>query len=147
MLYVKATLISVRSTQVTTSCTYTLLPPLVKRAVISDTPSSTAQCKLNRTASGNVLTVLSAIHFVTSHHYYHCVFTHALSSAFLQCYTHTLLTLLLLLTTADIRLWEQAGRPEPLCLVMYDPVGMLLGAMTIEKIMRADHTGKSLLCS
>jgi hypothetical protein len=43
--------------------------------------------------------------------------------------------------TADIRLWEQAGRPEPLCLVMYDPVGMLLGAMTIEKIMRADQIG------
>jgi hypothetical protein len=71
--------------------------------------------------------------------YFTCIHTHLDK----RCTT----TFMLLLQTADIRLWEQAGRPEPLCLVMYDPVGMLLGAMTIEKIMRADHIGESLFCS
>jgi hypothetical protein len=43
--------------------------------------------------------------------------------------------------TADIKMWESIGCPEPRCLLMFDPIGMLLGGIIVEKIMRGDYVG------
>jgi hypothetical protein len=38
-------------------------------------------------------------------------------------------------------MWESIGCPEPRCLLMFDPIGMLLGGIIVEKIMRGDYVG------